>query len=187
VRGRVRAPAALLACAGLLAFAGVGACSLAINLDALSSGVCPAGQKACDNECVAESDPNFGCAAIGCAPCTLLNAVSICTPSGACALGACVGNFRNCSNNPTTGCETDIDHDPTHCGDCSAAPCTTKNGTPGCSAGHCTTGACDTDWGDCNQNPTDGCEANLLTDPKNCGQCKSPCASTQTCQAGKCM
>jgi hypothetical protein len=136
--------------------------------------------------CVSESNPDFGCAGAGCAPCTVLNAVAICAPTGACALGACVGSYRDCDNNPVTGCEIDIDHDPVHCGDCNAPPCTTPNGTPGCSAGRCATGACNPNWGDCNGDPRDGCEANLLTDTMNCGECKKPCATGQSCQSGKC-
>ncbi len=173
--------------AAVLAFFALGACSLAIDLDSLSNGVCPAAAKACDDSCVSTTDPNFGCASVGCAPCTLPNAVAICTPAGACALGACIGSFHDCDDNPANGCETDIDHDPAHCGGCMAPACVTTNGTPGCSNGVCATGACDPGYGDCNGLVMDGCETDVLTDSSHCGECMIACASGKTCQAGKCM
>jgi hypothetical protein len=176
-----------LATAALLAFAALGACTLAIDLGPLKDGICPAGEKACDDRCISVTNPNYGCTARGCAPCTLPNAIAICTPAGACALGACVGNYRDCNGNPEDGCEVDIDHDPNHCGSCIANPCMTPHGTPGCADGRCSTGACDAGYGDCNMMPSDGCETDVLVDPQNCGECQHACPSGQTCQMGKCM
>jgi hypothetical protein len=172
---------------GVLGFTALCACSLAINLDPLQSGVCGAGEKACDAQCVLLTDPDYGCASTACAPCTLPNATAICTPAGTCTIGACIGSYLDCDHVPENGCETDAAHDPLHCGSCTATPCQTTNGTPGCAAGHCSTGACNTGFGDCNGDPADGCEANLLTDAMNCGACKAPCLSGQTCQQGLCI
>src|SRR5262249_47309433 len=40
----------------------------------------------------------------------------------------------------------------------------------------CKPGACNAGWGDCNQDPSDGCEANLHTDAGNCGLCGTKCS-----------
>jgi hypothetical protein len=177
---------ALASAAALAGFAALGACSLAIDLGPLKDGICPAGEKACEDRCVLLGDPNYGCASVGCAPCTLPNAVAICTPEGACALGACIGNYRDCDNNPAEGCETDTDHDPQHCGGCMAALCTTANGTPGCADGRCSTGACNPGFGDCDMNPANGCETDVYTSAANCGECRNMCLSGQTCKSGSC-
>jgi hypothetical protein len=173
--------------AGAVAFIALGACSLAINLDSLHNGICNDGEKACDSQCVPLNDPEYGCASTACAPCTLPNATAVCTATGTCAIGSCVGTHQDCNMLPQDGCEIDVNHDPLHCGDCKANPCQTANGTPGCTAGHCSTGACKTGFDDCNGNPLDGCEADLNNDAMNCGMCKIACTAPQTCQKGHCM
>ena len=45
---------------------------------------------------------------------------------------------------------------------------------------------CDIGWTDCNNDPTDGCEANLQNDPMNCGACGMACHGQQACQQGVC-
>lgn len=52
---------------------------------------------------------------------------------------------------------------------------------PGCAADAICSGGgsgcltCPHDQGDCNQDPTDGCETNFLNNPKNCGRCDKAC------------
>ena len=40
--------------------------------------------------------------------------------------------------------------------------------------------SCNRNWGDCNQDPSDGCEAPLESDPQNCGACGAVCYGTCT-------
>jgi len=39
---------------------------------------------------------------------------------------------------------------------------------------------------DCDGSPWNGCEAKLLTDPKNCGACKKVCQLGTKCEDGEC-
>ena len=74
-----------------------------------------------------------------------------------------------------------------------------NNGTPpdcreGCPDGTvCEQGACvvvcDPGHADCNDVPSDGCEADTMTDPATCGACDTPCApghATPACVDGAC-
>ncbi len=64
-------------------------------------------------------------------------------------------------------------------------PCTTPSDG---GAAKCT-GTCMTHFADCNANlQSDGCEADLLIDPNNCGTCNNVCTgSTPACVAGTCV
>jgi hypothetical protein len=169
--------------AALTVFVGVvstGSCTFASNLDALSNGDCPPGQKACNRECVAESNPNWGCALIGCTPCNFSNATATCAQHGECAIAACVAPFQDCNRQPSDGCEVDVAHDPGNCGVCSKVCPPVAHGTPGCTGGHCVVGACDAGWDDCNLSAIDGCETRIDM-AANCGACAAQCTSSQTC------
>src|SRR2546428_7710624 len=43
---------------------------------------------------------------------------------------------------------------------------------------------CDPGWGDCNGAP--GCEADLTSDPANCGQCGLSCGPRESCASSTC-
>lgn len=63
--------------------------------------------------------------------------------------------------------------DPAYgCGTCT--PCSIPRGTAACQAGKCVLHACDTGYGDCNQDVADGCEADL-SQPTTCGGCGGAC------------
>src|SRR5207302_609665 len=62
----------------------------------------------------------------------------------------------------------------THC-DASGKTCAVAHATAACVNGACMPGSCAAGWGDCNNMASDGCEANLHIDPKNCGKCGSAC------------
>ncbi len=49
--------------------------------------------------------------------CMLANATSDCV-AGACVITSCDGNFGDCDLKPETGCETNLNKDPEHCGSC---------------------------------------------------------------------
>jgi hypothetical protein len=92
----------------------------------------------------------------------------------------CGAGEKNCSGkcvsttDPKTGCAAT---------DCS--PCGDTHGQPSCTAGACTI-ACDTGFGDCDTDSTNGCEASLDTN-QACGGCLIPCASGNTCMSGSCQ
>ncbi|MDB4928975.1 MAG: putative neutral zinc metalloprotease, partial [Myxococcaceae bacterium] len=65
--------------------------------------------------------------------------------------------------------------------------CALANATAACAAGACAVAACAPTFGDCNGNPSDGCEVNGYTNPAHCGGCGRACAAGQTCQTGACV
>jgi hypothetical protein len=83
----------------------------------------------------------------------------------------------------------DLLNDPDNCGGCNA-PCrmTGANQIRGCQKGICTF-ECAEGFGDCNGDPTDGCETSLKIHPGNCGACGNACdvAAGQPCIEGKCL
>ncbi len=88
-----------------------------------------------------------------------------CTDDGRCGAGEkCCGH----------AC-VDPSSDLANCGGCGTA-CTSIHAAPACHGGQCGfSGQCDPGWGDCNNDPKDGCEANLHVDPNNCTACAMAC------------
>ncbi len=114
------------------------------------------------------------------------------TPA-ACESSACVGTscdpgYADCDGDRANGCETLVDANPSHCGRCGRA-CAFANATPVCRAGLCALGTCAAGFGDCDGDPTNGCELPLNT-LANCGACRAACLSarnaTALCNAGVC-
>lgn len=84
----------------------------------------------------------------------------------------------------------DLATDPLNCGGCGFA-CGLKAvnaASPTCSFGSCGF-ACDQGRADCNGNPSDGCEVDTNTDPRNCGGCRIACDAVagQACVGGRCV
>ncbi|MGE0786706.1 MAG: hypothetical protein AB7S26_13625 [Sandaracinaceae bacterium] len=80
-----------------------------------------------------------------------------------------------------------LESSPTSCGRCGFV-CELEHAVPGCIGGLCAVSRCESGWGDCNQDPTDGCEAPLNT-MTNCGACRRGCAPTRAnadCSSGTC-
>lgn len=75
--------------------------------------------------------------------------------SGQCEL-SCAAGYANCNKDFSDGCEVDTTQDIKNCGACGSA-CSTLNATPTCAAGVCKL-ACNMGFGDCNSDPSDGCE-----------------------------
>jgi hypothetical protein len=180
-------------CLGVLLLVGLhafSACSFTVDLDYLQDRKCSSSLKLCSDKCVSKTDPQSGCAADTCVPCTLAQATANCN-NGLCAVSACLRSYRDCNRLAEDGCEIDIDHDPEHCGSCTAAPCVVANATPDCAAGRCAVRVCHDGYGDCNQGPNqapmDGCETNLQTDSAHCSRCNNPCPSGTVCVGGICQ
>jgi hypothetical protein len=114
--------------------------------------------------------------------------------SGTCGIASCVAGLGNCDGLASNGCETFLNSDPANCGACGAACSATlaAHEVHTCSAGTCGS-ACATGYKDCNGNPADGCETQIIgSDVNNCGACGNVCPSgsaTQhaVCTSGVCM
>src|SRR5204862_4477097 len=104
--------------------------------------------------------------------CSSVNGTASCV-SGSCRI-ACNGGFADCDNDLATGCESALATDAANCGAC-GTPCMVAHATPACAGGGCRVGQCDVGWGDCNADPTDGCETDLGVTLAACGACGPAC------------
>jgi hypothetical protein len=155
------------------------------NTGAGGSAGCAADQKLCNGACVKIDDPAYGCGQTSCDPCqSLPHATSMCS-SGVCVFDSCENGFKNCDGADNNGCEANVQSDPTQCGAC-GSPCVVPHATPNCVNGVCGVGTCEAGYIDCDGDSTNGCEAQLQVDPKNCGTCGQGCAPGEGCQNGKC-
>ncbi len=103
--------------------------------------------------------------------------------SGTCVPGSCATGTADCDADPD--CETNIYTDADNCGDCGIA-CTNPHGETSCVDGSCSP-TCNTNWGNCDQNSTNGCEADLLNDDDHCGSCTNSCGDGYSCVSGDCV
>ena len=157
-------------------------------------GECESGFEDCDgdkqtNGCEIDTGTDVAhCGACG-AGCSTDHVPAPACTGGACS-GACEPGWVDCDGDKqANGCETDTAADPGNCGGCGLA-CSADHITPACVAGSCD-GACEPGWVDCDGDKlTNGCEANLPSDPDNCGGCGLACSSnhvlTPTCSGGVC-
>jgi hypothetical protein len=83
---------------------------------------------------------------------------------------ACGGAQKACGNECVS-----IDDPNYGCLDPSCAACNPPNAIAMCTQGSCAIQSCKTGWADCNGDPSDGCEANLLS-TDNCGACGNSCS-----------
>ena len=93
-----------------------------------------------------------------------------------CSIGCVDDSHCGAGKKCCGGSCTDLTTDGNNCGACGSA-CTSAHAQVDCLAGKCTfAGKCDSGWGDCDNNPANGCEANLHVDPNNCTACGMKCA-----------
>src|SRR5207247_478165 len=85
------------------------------------------------------------------------NSTPTCT-AGACGV-ACNGGYGDCDGIASTGCETNLNTNATHCGTCPTVCPSYPNSSPTCAAGACGI-ACSAGFGDCDGMAGTGCEAN---------------------------
>jgi hypothetical protein len=120
--------------------------------------------------------------------CTLANALATCA-AGSCAIGSCLPGYQDCDLMAADGCESDTATDVMNCGGCANACAAFPNAAPACTGGTCTVGTCNADYGNCDGIAANGCEANILTNPANCGSCGDACMlpnAVQGCTNGMC-
>lgn len=173
-------------------------CEVAHGSAACLNGVCTVGVCAtpfadCDadrtNGCETDTFTSvMHCGGCGMACTARSNATATCS-AGRCQY-ACEMGFADCDGNPANGCEVDTRSDVTHCGGCETS-CSPPNATPSCAMSRCSVAACATGFGDCDANPTNGCETRLNTEVSHCGTCGNACTAGANafpgCLGGRCV
>ena len=89
----------------------------------------------------------------------------------------CEDGWKDCNGDPTDGCETNLNTSVEHCGDCKNNCFETTKGAFGqtCNEGKCDYALCLSGYGDCNDDRTDGCEVDVLSNKEHCGACNKKC------------
>jgi hypothetical protein len=97
----------------------------------------------------------------------------------------CPSGFGECDGDPSDACEQDLNSVET-CGDCETA-CTNEHGGIDCEDLTCVVTACEAGYDDCNGDPNDGCETNLVNNDEHCGACGRDCSSVgASCAVDSC-
>ena len=158
-----------------------------------AAGVCAIGSCGatfgnCDNDAVNGCETSLrsaaNCGACGTA-CSRPNATSSCA-SGTCTTTACDVGFGDCDGDATNGCETNTNTSQ-NCGGCNTQ-CSRPNAVSSCASGTCSTLACNSGFGDCDGDASNGCET-ALNSLTHCGGCNVACAlanASESCAAGSC-
>lgn len=159
---------------------------------------CPNGEPACATKDDCDGDKTNGCEVDKAVDpnncktcgnvCALANASSGCSQE-VCVVTSCNGGWANCNQNDVDGCETNINSgNKANCGACGKA-CNETNASATCIGGTCVL-ACAAGWGNCDNNPDNGCETNLNTSPLHCSGCNKPCnpqnVNAAVCNNGVC-
>jgi hypothetical protein len=147
--------------------------------------MCNAGFGDCDgngrNGCEAQLNTVTNCGMCG-RLCMGERVASATCVSGACRL-TCAAGFADCDGDASNGCEVDINNSMQHCGACNRVCGAAANAVGGtCSAGACQL-MCREGFGNCDGDPTTGCEVDLSTN-ENCGACGNSCALGPPCMIG---
>lgn len=169
-------------------------CSNAHGDTSCDAGVCSPTCDATHTDC--DGDPNNGCETNTdsdprhCGTCTnTCNFASQICVSGACEISPCGPGLGECDGDAAVGCETDTQTSPDHCGFCGNM-CTIANGSPECTGGECLVGGCDSNFGDCDSQASNGCETALASTTAHCGACERSCVNahgTTSCSGSECV
>ncbi len=128
------------------------------------------------------------CGACGAACGALPHATVVCRDAR-CAIGACETGWGDCNGNPGDGCETDLRVTTGSCGMCGRA-CALPRAVPRCAASACAVASCEMGFGNCDNNPANGCEVGFASTLAHCGRCGNNCPNrtnaTRTCNGGNC-
>ena len=147
-----------------------------------------AGTKDCCSGTCADTQTdlaNCGACAASCA--AVPHGTPVCA-AGKCGLKSCDLGWGDCDP-AVAGCETDLTTSGTSCGQC-GVPCAPPNATGACVAGKCTVVTCAANRQDCDQDPANGCEVDVTSDPLHCGTCAVACNPTHgtgACSGGTCV
>jgi hypothetical protein len=103
--------------------------------------------------------------------------------------GVAVGPVDDASSGNETGSDApqgcgDITTDVNNCGRCGHV-CTGNNATWTCAFSECVP-QCNPGWGDCDGDPSNGCEQDIAGNALSCGSCGKPDSSTSMCGSDVC-
>lgn len=137
-----------------------------------------------DNGCeyVTANDVN-NCGVCG-KVCMSVNAAPVCSESR-CSTGQCDEHFGNCNDDDIDGCEIDTRVSLNHCGACGNR-CVLAHATARCETSACAVASCETNWGNCDGQPANGCERDFTSDALHCGACNKACGPGQQCVNSLC-
>jgi hypothetical protein len=141
----------------------------------------------CGSACVDTQTNSGHCGRCDNACPTRPNTTSSTCNAGTCGF-VCANGFADCDGDATNGCEVDLQNDPNRCGSCMRR-CTAANASVQCRAGNCQLGACTAGFGNCDGNPTNGCETDLRSTLNHCGACGALCSvpnASPICAMGVC-
>jgi hypothetical protein len=148
---------------------------------------CPDGLTECAGACVNTATDRANCGVCG-HVCRVANGTAACSNS-VCIVASCSSGYGDCDKDASNGCETDLNPDVNNCGACGNVCPARPNGTAACSSGTCGV-TCSSGFGNCDGDPTNGCEVNMNTDVNNCGACGHVCNvpnGTAGCSNGFCI
>jgi hypothetical protein len=155
-------------------------------------GTCQAGFADCDTLAVTGCEIDLRTSAANCGgcgnACSLPNVATPTCAAGQCAVGTCSAGFGNCDGQAATGCETDLTSDNFNCGTC-GKDCSFTNGGGACASGGCRLTDCNPGFGNCDGDPTNGCETSTASSGLNCGTCGHACSlanAAPSCGGGQC-
>ncbi len=148
---------------------------------------CSAALTQCGSTCVNLQTDNDNCGNCGLA----------CASGQVCSRGTCA---TSCATSLATCPSTDGAYcantavDPANCGMCGRACSLPHTTTAGCTAGSCSVVRCATGFGDCDGDPSNGCESSTTDNVSNCGACGRACVlphasamcAASTCAIGAC-
>ncbi|WP_197041233.1 hypothetical protein [Chondromyces apiculatus] len=161
------------------------------RFEPLPTPTCGETEKLCNGGCVSRLNAAYGCGE-SCTPCAFPNATAACV-GDVCEIGTCAAGFANCdgADDGGNGCETSL-NTTTNCGVCGRVCDGAEAGTATCVNGICGQSNCPAGFADCDDDASNGCEANLAEDATNCGTCGRPCSDAHVagdpqCQDGLCV
>ena len=166
------------------------ACVLANAASTCTAGACAvttcnAGFRDCNGVAIDGCEVNTQTDNANCGACGVT-----CTAGRVCSGGVCgttcASPLVTCGVAPATYC-SNTSIDPSNCGACGTVCALPHTAADGCASGSCTVQRCVPGFGDCDNSPSNGCEATLATDNTNCGACGRGCLTGQTCTGGACL